>query len=177
MEVNEQDTSQSICSKTATVIASELTPVTTDCNSTEPPTNSNASPITNKEKFQAEVIKWEEFYDQMHKSLLNHGTAQPKNTYTPKSASNFSMGEDGCLYYSKPHKNGMLLSLKVIRDYAERVRICKDLHLDTGIPSLHNRRDRMLELLGLAYYWKGQRRDVCQCVRIVFVSAYKFVEI
>ena len=120
---------------------------------------------TYKEKFQAEINKWEEFYDQIRKHLLNPVSPAPRNM--PKTAANFSINhEDGHLYYAKVNKDGSVISVRVIRDYADRVRICRDIHLDTGDPSLHNRRDKMLELVGQMYHWKGQRRDVCQCVRI-----------
>lgn len=118
---------------------------------------------TNREKFQAEVTKWEEFYDQIHKHLSNQNGSANRNV--PKSASSFSVGQGGCMYYCKEMKDGSKVYLKVVRDYADRVRICKDIHLDTGDVTLHHRRDKMLEVLGQMYYWKGQRRDVCQCVR------------
>lgn len=116
---------------------------------------------TNREKFQAEINKWEEFYDQ----IQQHLAAGSSNRGVPKSACNFSMGQDGGMYYCKSLKDGGHVYLKVVRDYADRVRICKDIHLDTGDVTLHHRRDKMLEVLGQMYYWKGQRRDVCQCVR------------
>lgn len=116
---------------------------------------------TNKEKFQAEISKWEEYYDQVLHSLSSQNSS---GRNVPKSASHFSLSQDGQMYYAKVLKDGTVLYLKVIRDYAERVRLCREIHLDTGDITLHNRRDRMLELVGQMYFWKGQRRDVCQCV-------------
>lgn len=120
---------------------------------------------TNREKFQAEVKKWEEFYDQIQQHLS--AGSGPSSRSMPKSASNFSMGQDGSMYFCKALKDGSRVYLKVVRDYADRVRICKDIHHDTGDVTLHHRRDKMLELLGQIYYWKGQRRDVCRCVSII----------
>ena len=130
-----------------------------------PPTlSSDDSAITNQKKFQAEISKWEEYYDQLHHHLSNK-TNTSKDKHFPKSATNFSISQDGKLFYAKLMKDGTVLYLKVIRDYDERVRICREIHLDTNDITLHHRRDKMLELLGQAYFWKGQRRDVCQCVR------------
>ena len=120
---------------------------------------------TNTEKFQAEIKKWEEFYDQIQQYLSVQ--RDPSNKSVPKSASNFSIGQDGCMYFCKTIKDGSRIYLKVVRDYSDRVRICKEIHHDTGDITLHHRRDKMLELLGQIYYWKGQRRDVCRCVRFV----------
>ena len=119
---------------------------------------------SNQEKFQAEIIKWEELYDQIHHRLTNKANNASKEKHLPKSASNFSMSQDGELFYSKLMKDGSVLYLKVIRDYTDRVRICREIHLDTDDVTLHHRRDKMLEILGQMYFWKGQRRDVCQCV-------------
>ncbi len=52
----------------------------------------------------------------------------------------------------------------MIRNYEDRLRIVKDIHLNTGDETRHHRRDKMLELVGQQYYWKGQRRDICECV-------------
>ncbi len=52
----------------------------------------------------------------------------------------------------------------MIRNYEDRLRIVKDIHVNTGDEIRHHRRDRMLELVGQQYYWKGQRRDICECV-------------
>lgn len=119
----------------------------------------------NQEKFENDIAKWEEYYDQIHRHLSSKSGTSKERQF-PKSASNFSLGQDGDLFYSKMTKDGTVLYLKVIRDYADRVRICREIHLDTDDVTLHHRRDRMLELLGQMYFWKGQRRDVCQCVRI-----------
>lgn len=135
---------------------------------------------TNTEKFQAEIKKWEEFYDQ----ILQYLTVQrdPANKNVPKSASNFSISQDGCMYFCKTIKDGSRIYLKVIRDYSDRVRICREIHHDTGDITLHHRRDKMLELLGQMYYWKGQRRDVCRCVRnftdvaLIFVKPVHLLE-
>lgn len=126
---------------------------------------------TNREKFQVEITKWEEFYDQ----IQQHLSAGSSNRGVPKSACNFSIGQDGSMFYCKPMKDGSHVYLKVVRDYADRVRICKDIHLDTGDVTLHHRRDKMLEVLGQMYYWKGQRRDVCQCVRPLTRACSKHV--
>lgn len=115
---------------------------------------------TNEEKFQAEITKWEENYDQIQRCLSSN-TAEKS---MPKSMALFSISQDGSLYYTKSMKDGSFAYLKVVREYVERVRICREIHLDTGEATLHNRRDRMLEVLGQTYFWKGQRRDVCQCV-------------
>lgn len=120
----------------------------------------------NRGKFQAEINKWEEYYDQVHTRLAAQGSSKnASDRISSKSTSNFSIGQDGHMYYTKMTKGGEVLYLRVIRDYAERVRVCREIHLDTGDVTLHNRRDRMLELVGQMYFWKGQRRDVCQCVR------------
>ncbi len=150
-----------------------------ECSAAATPTSETACAVlsatnrpflSSKERFQAEVTKWEEFYDQIHKYLTDEldGTPSVKKS-TPKSLSNFSIGQDGSMYFSKLNKNGNLLSLKVIRSHEERASICRDIHVSTGSDSLHHRRDKMLEILGLSYYWKGQRRDVCQCVRNVVI--------
>ena len=64
--------------------------------------------------------------------------------------------------YSRVH----MLQVLVIRNYEDRLRIVKDIHLNTGDETRHHRRDKMLELVGQQYYWKGQRRDICECVRV-----------
>ena len=122
---------------------------------------------SNKERFQAEISRWEEYYDQVRQSLSAQNSNGDK-TGMPKSATNFSLGQDGEMYYAKMKKDGTVAYLKVVRDFADRVRLCREIHVDTGDVTLHNRRDRMLELVGQLYFWKGQRRDVCQCVRTNF---------
>lgn len=142
-----------------------------------PPTLDAASPTataqhftfaTNKEKFQAEIIKWEETYDQIHHHLTTKGNSAEKLNM-PKHALNFTIDQDGNMFYSKHLKDGSVIYLKVVRDYADRVHICREIHLNTGDVTLHYRRDKMLELLGQMYFWKGQRRDVCQCVSNISV--------
>ncbi len=130
----------------------------------------SSSSFTTNQKFQAEITKWEELYDQIHHHLSNKTSLKDK--HFPKSAANFSMSQDGNLFYSKTMKDGSVLYLKVVRNYSDRVRICREIHLDTDDVTLHHRRDKMLEVLGQMYFWKGQRRDVCQCVsRIISFSS------
>lgn len=115
--------------------------------------------------FQREIDKWEEFYDDM-KARLTDGSlpAKSQNSFL-KQAALFFLGADGNLYYKKSCKNGALqLTLRVVRSYEERLRICKDIHLNTGYENVHHRRDTMMDLVGQQYYWKGQRRDICECV-------------
>ena len=118
-----------------------------------------------EDTFQREVDKWEEFYDGM-KAYLTDGNLPARNSaQIMKQADSYSLGADGNLYYKKILRGGAVqLTLLVIRNYEDRLRICKDIHLNTGEESIHHRRDPMLELLGQQYYWKGQRRDVCECV-------------
>lgn len=118
-----------------------------------------------EDTFQREVDKWEEFYDGM-KAYLTDGNLPARNSaQIMKQADVYSLGTDGNLYYKKILRGGAVqLTLLVIRNYEDRLRICKDIHLNTGEESIHHRRDPMLELLGQQYYWKGQRRDVCECV-------------
>ena len=61
----------------------------------------------------------------------------------------------------------------VIRNYEDRLRICKDIHVNTGVEGIHHRRDRMMELIGQQYYWKGERRDICECVRLVLDGSFQ----
>jgi hypothetical protein len=142
--------------------------VTSTDVSTADPSETQFTLSSNGEKFQAEINKWEEFYDQIHQHLSTQSSTP--NRSLPKSASNFSLGQDGAMYFCKTVKDGSHVYLSVVRDYAERVRICKEIHHDTGDVTLHHRRDKMLELLGQMYYWKGQRRDVCRCVSGTTVS-------
>lgn len=130
----------------------------------------NQSSLTDEEKFQSEVKRWEHFYDQMHNYLLLDKKINGHvHKNVSKTAANFSIDQDGTMYYSKSTKDGTgLIRVVVIRSYAERVKICRSIHLDTGDPTLHNRRDKMLELVGHKYYWKGQRRDICQCVSTLY---------
>lgn len=122
--------------------------------------------LTDEEKFQVEVNRWEEYYDQMHSYLLLDKKINGHvNKNVSKAAANFSVDQSGTMYYSKLTKDGTRsIRVVVIRSYAERVKVCRDIHLDTGDLTLHNRRDKMLEIVGCRYYWKGQRRDICQCV-------------
>ena len=140
-----------------------------------PPTTNRDNPVllfppshslTDEEKFRAEVNRWEEFYDQMHNYLLvDNKINRHTNKNISKAAANFSIDQDGTMYYSKLTKDGSkLIRVVVIRSYAERIKVCRSIHLETGDVTLHNRRDKMLELVGCKYYWKGQRRDICQCV-------------
>lgn len=90
-----------------------------------------------------------------------------------KQAETFFLGPNGRLYYKKTLRDSAVtLKLPVVRSYEERMQVCKTIHLSTGEENIHHRRDTMLELLGQQYYWKGQRRDVCQCVSVsVFAFA------
>lgn len=121
---------------------------------------------TDEGNFQVEVNRWEEFYDQMHKFLLHDKKVSIRgNKNITRAAEHYSLGSDGNIYYCKLAKEGTTLArLLVVRDYLERVKICRSIHLDTGHAHLHNRRDKMLDLIGRKYFWKGQRRDICQCV-------------
>lgn len=65
----------------------------------------------------------------------------------------------------------VLPKVLVIRNYEDRLRIVKDIHVNTGDEARHHRRDKMLELVGQQYYWKGQRRDICECVSNTFTHA------
>ena len=118
-----------------------------------------------EESFQKEIDKWEEFYDDM-KAYLTDGVLLPRNqSIILKQADTFFVGPDNVLYYRKTVQGcAMTLKLPVIRSYKERMQVCRAIHLSTGEECIHHRRDTMLELLGQQYYWKGQRRDVCQCV-------------
>ena len=126
---------------------------------------------TQDDSFQREVEKWEEFYDDM-KSYLTDGTLSPRSQATVlKQADLFVLESNGVLYYIKPLREcTAMLKLPVVRTYKERMQVCRNIHLSTGDKTIHNRRDTMLELLGQQYYWKGQRRDVCQCVSLATYS-------
>ena len=115
--------------------------------------------------FQREIGKWEEFYDDMRAYLVD-GSLPPKGQANIlKQAEAFSLGPNSSLCYTKLLRDGIMqLKLPVVRNYEDRVRVCKAIHLNTGEEFIHHRRDTMLELLGQQFYWKGQRRDVCQCV-------------
>ena len=132
--------------------------------STEGKKRSRSTPWL-EESFQKEVTKWEEFYDDV-KTYLTDGTTSSRNQGNIlKHAGNFSLGPDQGLYYTKTLRGSSAkLKLPVVRSYEERMQVCKTIHLNTGDEYIHHRRDAMLELLGQQYYWKGQRRDVCQCV-------------
>lgn len=123
------------------------------------------------DSFQKEIDKWKEFYDDM-KTYLSDGTLPLRNqTNILKQAETFSLGPNGHLYYTKTLKDSpVTLKLPVVRSYEERMQVCKAIHLSTGEDNIHHRRDTMLELLGQQYYWKGQRRDVCQCVSLCISS-------
>ena len=116
---------------------------------------------------QQEIDKWVEFYDEV-KAYLQHGTVLLRATKNlQKAAENFTIGSDGNLYRLKPggKDSTAILKIPVIRNYEDRLRIVKDIHVNTGRVGIHHRRDRMLGLIGQQYYWKGQRRDICECVR------------
>lgn len=132
--------------------------------SRDPESEEPASP----DAVQQEIDKWVEFHDQI-KDYLQFGITPSKTARNiPKASEGYSLGSDGILYRAnstKDHKSSM--KLLVIRNYEDRLRIVKDIHVNTGKEGRHNRRDRMLELLRQQYYWKGQRRDVCECVSIL----------
>ena len=122
--------------------------------------------LTSDDNFQKEIDKWEEFYDGM-KTYLSTGKLPDKSTsQITRQADSFAIDNDGNLYHKKSAREGTTITLMVVRNYEDRQRICKDIHLNTGDDSIHHRRDPMLELLGQQYYWKGQRRDVCECVSV-----------
>ena len=151
-------------------VAAVSTNATRNVNQKQQFSPNQAASLTGEKKFQSEVKRWEEFYDQMH-SYLNQNTSINSSHRIPKNISkaapNFSMGQDGTMFYSKLNKDRTgVIRIVVIRNYAERIEICKNIHVDTGNVSLHNRRDKMLEMVGCKYYWKGQRRDICQCVSV-----------
>ena len=124
---------------------------------------------------QADITRWEAFYDQIYE-YLQHKTLPKRNANgIQKSAASYGLGSDGKLYYSKLSKDSSGVStVLVVRNYEERLRICKEIHVSTGNEKYHNRRDKMLELIGKQYFWKGQRRDVCECVSccLILVPVY-----
>lgn len=130
------------------------------------------------DSFQKEIEKWEEFYDDM-KSYLTDGTLSPRSQANVlKQADSFLLNSDGALYYIKTLRDSTeTLMLPVIQTYEERMQVCRSIHLSTGDNSIHNRRDTMLDLLGQQYYWKGQRRDVCQCVSWLHIMYILCVEL
>ena len=119
------------------------------------------------DSFQKEIQKWEEFHDDM-KTYLTDGALTPRSQANVlKQADSFFLSPDGVLHYKKTVRDGAeVLSLPVVRSYEERMQVCRSIHLSTGEECIHHRRDTMLDILGQQYYWKGQRRDVCQCVSI-----------
>ena len=114
--------------------------------------------------FQQTIGKWEEFYDKIYAYLRNRRLPSKNAQSIEKAACSFSMDADGSLFFTKQSKTGTRYSLPVVRNYDDRLRICRAIHLETGVEGLHHRRDKMIELLGQKYYWKGQRRDACECV-------------
>ena len=121
---------------------------------------------------EKDIHKWEDYYDQM-KSYLQSTPVEHSKLHRrfSKPSEHFSLEEDGNLYYKKAAKDGTSVSkLLVIRSYEDRLRICKAIHLNTGEDGIHFRRDPMLSIVGQHYYWKGQRRDVCECVSYVLVA-------
>jgi hypothetical protein len=115
--------------------------------------------------FQKEITKWEEFYDDMKAYLTDGVISSRSQANIRKHANTFSLGQDQRLYYTKTLRGSEAkLKLPVVRSYEERMQVCKAIHVNTGDNYIHHRRDTMLELLGQQYYWKGQRRDVCQCI-------------
>lgn len=128
------------------------------------PTSAVTAIESDVDTIQIEIDRWEECYDHV-KDYLMHGTSPKKNMY--KFVHNFLIGSDGQLYWNKVSKDGATCTkLLVIRSYEDRLRICKDIHVNTGEEGRHHRRDKMLEIVGKQYYWKGQRRDICECVSL-----------
>ncbi|CAI8022107.1 hypothetical protein GBAR_LOCUS13008, partial [Geodia barretti] len=125
----------------------------------------------NIDSFQKEIEKWEEFYDDM-KTYLTDGSLTPRNRAgILRQADAFFLGLDGGMFFTKTLRDGTLtLKLPVVRSYEERMEVCKRIHVSTGEEGIHHRRDTMLELLGQQYYWRGQRRDVCQCNSLLPLS-------
>ena len=116
---------------------------------------------------QMEIDRWEEYYDHI-KHYLVHGSLQKNSKSVQKSVHNYLIGSDGQLYRNKTSKDGVTCTkVLVIRSYEDRLRICKDIHVNTGEEGRHHRRDKMLEIIGRQYYWKGQRRDICECVSLL----------
>ena len=116
---------------------------------------------------QMEIDRWEEYYDHI-KHYLVHGSLQKNSKSVQKSIHNYLIGSDGQLYRNKISKDGVTCTkVLVIRSYEDRLRICKDIHVNTGEEGRHHRRDKMLEIIGRQYYWKGQRRDICECVSLL----------
>ena len=104
------------------------------------------------------IQKWEEYYDSLRKSLTGaEGYSRKIEHYT--------MGSDGNIYRWKKLKDGTEVKRLVVRNYEERLKIVWSVHLNTGKETVHYRRDKMLEILGRHYFWWGQRRDCCECVR------------
>ena len=140
-----------------------------DNSDTENPPSSTATVIqSDVDSIQMEIDRWEECYDHV-KDYLMHGTPPKKLKNLYKFVHNFLIGSDGQLYRNKLSKDGETCTkLLVIRSYEDRLRICKDIHVNTGEEGRHHRRDKMLEIVGKQYYWKGQRRDICECVSCDF---------
>lgn len=136
----------------------------------------NTSVQWRPDSFQKEIDKWKEFYDDM-KTYLSDGTLPLRSqTNILKQAEAYSLGPNNRLYYTKTLRDSPgTLKLPVVRSYEERMQVCKAIHLNTGEENIHYRRDTMLELLGQQYYWKGQRRDVCQCVSL-YISSQDYSE-
>ena len=110
------------------------------------------------------------------KTYLTDSSLTPRNRAgILRQADAFFLGLDGGMFFTKTLRDGTLtLKLPVVRSYEERMEVCKRIHVSTGEEGIHHRRDTMLELLGQQYYWRGQRRDVCQCVSTshYFMNAY-----
>ena len=122
---------------------------------------------------QMEIDRWEEYYDHI-KHYLVHGSLQKNSKSVQKSVHNYLMGSDGQLYRNKISKDGVTCTkVLVIRSYEDRLRICKDIHVNTGEEGRHHRRDKMLEIIGRQYYWKGQRRDICECVSLLMSMLFR----
>ena len=128
-------------------------------------TRANKADKWGEESFQKEIDKWEEFYDDMKAYLTDDTVPTKSQSNIVKHSTSFSLGPDNTLYHRKLLRDSpAILQLPVVRSYEERMQVCRTIHLSTGEEGIHHRRDTMLELLGQQYYWKGQRRDVCQCV-------------
>ena len=137
-------------------------------NSENPANSPGTATQLDIDTIQMEIDRWEEYYDHI-KHYLMHGSLQKNSKSVQKSIHNYLIGSDGQLYRNKISKDGVTYTkVLVIRSYEDRLRIWKDIHVNTGEEGRHHRRDKMLEIIGRQYYWKGQRRDICECVSLCY---------
>lgn len=94
--------------------------------------SASAAQIESEDSYQTAVGRWEEFYDKIY-AYLRHKKLSNKNTSAIETASkNYSVGNDGKVYFTKVIKSGEALSVEVVRDYSERQEICRKIHTSTG---------------------------------------------